>query len=285
MLALASLYACTGNQEQKKAEGTDTTALTDTSSTAPANLSMNGIPESEAIQMIKDFRTDSTINQPQASIWFSEEFIDALLQTANSSPVKIDGVRIHMAKRDNKNTVVVLLTTKIGPSTIHIGHDIHKDIFMPHSSILSSTGVKNEDSYDRPNGADLYTKTECISNCTGVGSENYVECNTAKTWVENFTTHYQRSKLVNLRSSWYNIKLFQKLQDELRAGSIDKSDGVRLYFARSTKDKHVFILVPTTKMTSGGHQDNYKCYLNFINKDTYDRGEECTPFCDGVVVP
>lgn len=278
VLAVACLFACT-----KKPKNTPQANRAE-----PPKISFNGISESDSKKMIKDYLKDQISSDKQTSIWFSIDFLDELMKVDTTT---VKGVRIHLAKRYGKNTVVLLLTTDGGPSRYAPAKQpptkrIHTDFFSVATEELSSTKMKNVDEHTAVLGADLYlsqppTSSTCIRN------PNHIDAITAYKWVNAFIKGQTPQKeVINLTSMWYPIGLFHLLRKEMELAqkAEKKTDGFRIYFAKKENGEHALVLVPTTDIGNGNHQDDYNCYLVYV-RDLYDRGEECPTFCEGIDVP
>jgi hypothetical protein len=284
-LMAISLLAC-GCEPRTTPSGNNNATV----SAGASLMSLNGIPENDARAMIKNFRDNLTSVDSQTSFWFSKEFLDAILNAAENAPVSdgpVDGIRIHLAKRAVKISLIVLLTKKVGPyDDDNPKFAIHRDFFSQQNDELNSAEVRNIDSYVAPKGADLFRQDYVCVDAPCNAGPNFLSCTDAKQWVGNFfKAHSGSSVKINTRSVWYSIDLIGQLKKEFQALRDDNKepDGIRIYLSLNDDKKNCFIIVPTYKMPGGIHQDNYKCYFNKLSP--YDRGEECPTFCEGVTVP
>lgn len=281
ILLLSLLYACTGKESGDNRSDVAAT---------PAEeelFSLNGIGQQDASRMVADFQKDRRSSSAHTSIWIDKKFFE-VLAAARREFSNADGVRFYFAKKDNKNTVVMVLTTNEGPSSENKKVDIHKDLFHPKK--FSFTINEKDHAYNEEvKGAYLYQNV-----CPKPGpctEESYVDCHTAANWVEHFANsqHETVMEKVNKRSVWYSFNVFEQIEKEIKNNN---GDGFRLYYAKNDCGNYGFILVPTTAMAnSNGHNDDYSCLINknlIADKNNiaaHDRGEECTPFCDGVTLP
>lgn len=278
VLAVACLFGCT-----KKPKN-----ILQANPAEPPKISFNGISESDSRKMIKDYLKDQKSSDTLTSTWFSIEFLDELMKVDTTT---VKGIRIHLAKKYGKNTVVLLLTTDGGPSRYAPDKQppskrIHTDFFSVATDALNSIKMRNVDEHAAVPGADLYLqKVPTSMPCNG--GPNRIGADIAHKWVQAFVTgQTAKNEVINLTSMWYPIGLFHLLRKEMDlAKKVGKNaDGFRIYFAKKENGEHALVLVPTTAFGSGNHQDDYNCYL-LGDKDVYDRGEECPTFCEGIDVP
>lgn len=282
-LLASFLLACNSGSKN-----TQTTADNKANNVTAANMvSINGISETDARDMVRDFTNDQTSMDPHTSFWFSQKMIDAALKTATASGQTVDGIRIHLAKRAGKNSIVLLLTTDGGQHPNFPNKRIHKEFFSPMSDLLGSIAVRNIDEHYEAKGADLYTTTCSQGPCNSTNN-NTIDCKTAHQWAVNFVNaHGGQPVKMETKSVWYPIGLFEKIKEDIADGTTGtrKGDGFRIYLVKKDDGKFTFVLVPTYELPGGNHKDDYTCYATRKFVDPYDHGEECPTFCDGVIVP
>ncbi|MCY1517379.1 hypothetical protein D9M68_520580 [compost metagenome] len=277
-IAICCFCSCTGDQttEGKREDGK-------AGLIANEAISLNGIPKSEASAMVAAFQDDRSSSADRTSIWISTDFFD-VLDAAKKEVPEADGIRIYFAKKDGKNAVVMVLTSKGDRSAENRAIDIHHDEFL--SAIpLPRRDLLSYHYQDQPWGAGLYTDAlQCPNPCKG--DAHYVDCPTARQWAKNFTDSQQPDKMekINKKSIWYPLSVFDVIKGELENKEKANGDGFRIYYIKNDCGNYGFLLVPT-RVNDQGHLDDYECRINKEMLGGHDRGEECTPFCDGVTLP
>jgi hypothetical protein len=279
-LIAVSLFSCNSKSEKKEL----------IAPAAPELISVNGILESDAREMILDYKKDHTSAEPHTSFWFDERFLNTVISMTKVPGNKIDGIRLRLGKRGGKNTLIMLLTKDGGQNPDFPSEPtkrIHMEFFSPQSRMLLSIYQRTVDEHYKAIGANLYDGTDCPQAVCNNPHQHYVDCNTAHDMVALFTSSHGAQPLrITTRTVWYPISIIQAIKDDLDAGRKKGqiSDGFRIYASIGATNTLTFIWTPTSAIT-GGHKDDYSCYLNVKKREEYDRGEECPAFCKGIILP
>ena len=262
-----------GDKNKSAAENESMAAAAD-------SVTLNGYTFAEATTIVKNFRNDPVSSDARTSIWFSKEYIDSLSKIL---PLEnVDGFRIYFAKKDGKNSIVMVATKDtIVKNPNGTTSKIHQDYFELKSAFFKSASTENSGIIENDVPLDGIA-TASAANCTGIPcnkSLNAISCVQGKKWVNQFG-----KDSIKTRNLWYSIRLIHFWKDELDAAvrKGGKGDGIRIHFARNDKGKHVFVVV-TTRDDGQKRSDYYNCYSDEKNKflGVDDNGEECPNNCHG----
>jgi hypothetical protein len=291
-LAVVAICLFASSCGQKKA-GTDETETQKAAiATATAKMvCLNGIPEAEARTIIKAFKANTISNKPYTSFWFKYDFVEAALKILSDPALKIDGIRIHLAKDAQGLRLVILPTTDDGASLkgAPSGRK-HKDFFFEESQIMQSADVKIDPSYTKLAEAGLFWKV-CEDGSCPSSSKNFIDCVTAHALVSDYVTAHSSAGTLNLKTTsvWFPKDLFGYIKANLDSARPNgkKGDGIRIYLVRELSGRDNFVIVPTVLNASNQHEDDYTCFPNEGWKSwrAWNRGEECEPFCESVITP
>jgi len=243
----------------------------------PKRMTLNGILFDDANKMVKDFQKQPRYYNSKISFWLSNKQIDLIDNILDSDGA--DGLRIYLARdvTDSYNTIAIVSTFADGSD--NSGFPIHIDYFNHDQNSLSK--ILDEKDDEDGGGATLNTASTCDDEGCSVYYANHgIKCNDAIGWVKNRNS----TDVIKTKSEWFETDIIDYLNEELHANP--KSDGIRIYLSKSTKDDyHHFIFVTTEPFNGTYHKDYYKCYVTDHRQPVTENGELCPTHCQGPTLP
>lgn len=261
------------------------------------HITLTDTTAGDADEMVFNFKADKMCKDQKTAFWLDAAWVDNVYSIIAKE--RGDGIRIYFAKgRDEKNTLVIVSTYRVGPDSNAESQYDHEDYFDHTETFFNSNDrLLIRDSPTDP-GALLFQKpSPCPSgDCLSV-LPNHISCSDAYKAVNNCSIQ----EAINTYSEWFSLKALKAIRDELASQTIvhpdQPGDGIRIYFAKHTKTtnphhpgRHAFIIVTTCTVNTGGivyHKDYFCPPPSFknVHYDTSDNGEQCLNNCSGATLP
>jgi len=276
---------------------------------APINMTLNGVDESTATQMIDNFsiKYDKDKGLKSVSAFYRVGQIDSirkLLELEHADPkVKTDGLRIYLGSDrpagTKLNVKILLVSTKEKTATpLHLS--THGD-YYPHPSGMLSTheigiAVRDHGQNVLRAGGRLYSRwsIKILSACKNP-SLHYLRGDSAHKWVRaRYEKGGKDDSPYSTISDWFSYEFIDAFFKAI-TDPVNKYSGLRIYLARGPRDEQnkirdVFILVPTKKSITGRNVDNFNCLEDLpgvhfpsdslTSEGGYDKGELCPYKCN-----
>jgi len=245
-----------------------------TAATPPPTVqqTLDGVPQSEALQKIKNFSDFSgkDVSSKSIAVFYpiaQLKAIDSIL-TKEHTDTTATGIRFHFGcdspASGNRNLKIYMVATNDRKVTDpHLS--THVDYYVHVPNILSTTeiGTTNYNGSDEyKKGGTLYgTMPPAYQSCSNP-SRHFLPANTAYQWVQvRYDKGSNDQTPLNTTSEWFSYCFMHSI---IKTMAQNKYTGLRVYLGKgfvddSCKNRDVVILVPTKDSLGIMHQDDYHC--------------------------
>jgi hypothetical protein len=255
------------------------------------NETLNGVSYQDAKGLVGNFRKDSTSSDSRTSIWLSKKWVVKVYSILKKECAS--GIRFYFAKKANNKNSLVIVSTR-DTNSIHYDYFEHKDPFF------NTKSAKFDEKYDLSQEETLfYDNTNPCGNkdCSIPPTDKHsINCKTASDFINNSS---KKGTPINTHNVWISIDLIESFTNKFKEIDDDDSekkgkiDGLRIYFAKTTKidstikpDQNTIVFVTTVRVKHNVHKDYFNCSKihftllatsNTITTSTTDKAEICPP--------